>query len=187
MDTNTEHNAPTTALPAFRTIRQVWGLKIRDVNVTSIAAMISSGLLMLDDAGYAPIPVTAAWMERNKPTAGGYYVQTEDGHTFFLPAHIFERDNVPVNHWGLRRSQEPKYDVNERGRLINRKSGVPIPDEEPVVVLRAKDPLTEQAIKAYMHAAEAHGLTDVASGMATQLQAGHAYRESYPERVKLPD
>lgn len=36
-------------------------------------------------------------------------------------------------------TQEPKYGVNDDGRLFNRETGNVIPDDEPVFILRARD------------------------------------------------
>lgn len=44
--------------------------------------------------------------------------------------------------------QEPKYDIID-GRIVNRKTGVPIPDNEPVMIFRAKDVYAAAAINAY--------------------------------------
>ncbi len=35
--------------------------------------------------------------------------------------------------------QEPKYKVNENGQIVNRVSGEAIPDDEPVMIFRARD------------------------------------------------
>jgi hypothetical protein len=51
---------------------------------------------------------------------------------------------------GLPLSQESKYTV-AGGRLVNRATGVAIPDDEPVFVLRAKDRNAAMALDAYMH------------------------------------
>lgn len=44
--------------------------------------------------------------------------------------------------------QEPKYDIID-GRIVNRKTGVPIPDNEPVMIFRAKDMHAVAALNAY--------------------------------------
>lgn len=51
--------------------------------------------------------------------------------------------------YGLPKEQEPKYTTNAEGRLINRVSGEPIPDDEPVFVLRAKDRYAVAALAGY--------------------------------------
>ena len=34
---------------------------------------------------------------------------------------------------------EPKYSVTQSGQLVNRQSGNPIPEDEPVIIFRAQD------------------------------------------------
>lgn len=35
--------------------------------------------------------------------------------------------------------QEPKYMTNPQGQILNRETGMPIPDDEPVFIMRAQD------------------------------------------------
>lgn len=46
------------------------------------------------------------------------------------------------------KTQDPKYDI-ENGRLINAESGKPIPDGEPLFILRGKDKNAALAIAYY--------------------------------------
>lgn len=46
--------------------------------------------------------------------------------------------------------QESKFDAVD-GRLVNRATGEPIPDDEPVFVLRAKDASAVKALVTYMN------------------------------------
>ncbi|EQD46727.1 hypothetical protein B2A_08773, partial [mine drainage metagenome] len=50
-------------------------------------------------------------------------------------------------------SQEPKYGIRD-GRIVNRHSGTPIPDDEPVFIFRAKDRLAVRTLTAYFSAIE---------------------------------
>lgn len=50
-------------------------------------------------------------------------------------------------------SQEPKYGISD-GRIVNRRPGEAIPDDEPVFVLRAKDRLAIRALTAYFSAVD---------------------------------
>lgn len=53
--------------------------------------------------------------------------------------------------FGLTQRQEPKYTVSSKdGRIVNRSTGVAIPDDEPVFILRAKDAHAGRAIQAYI-------------------------------------
>lgn len=48
------------------------------------------------------------------------------------------------------KSQESKFDAVD-GKLVNRATGVAIPDDEPVFVLRAKDSRALQALWSYLN------------------------------------
>ena len=47
-------------------------------------------------------------------------------------------------------SQEPKYTTSTDGKLINRITGKAIPDDEPVMIFRAKDAKSMFALQAYL-------------------------------------
>ena len=49
----------------------------------------------------------------------------------------------------MKKSQEPKYDVNEFGHIYNRATSKVIPDDEPIFILRAKDHNAEAALAFY--------------------------------------
>jgi hypothetical protein len=85
---------------------------------------------------------------------------------------------------GLPVSQEPKYTVLG-GRLINRATGKPIPDDEPVFVLRAKD---RNAVHMIMHY-RSMCLGNVEHYHAVDARVGHFLRfaEQHPLRMKSPD
>lgn len=48
----------------------------------------SGGFLFFE--GRLPLPIDAAFWEKHKPQAGGYYVVYEDGYKSFSPAEAFE-------------------------------------------------------------------------------------------------
>ena len=50
-------------------------------------------------------------------------------------------------------SQEPKYGIHD-GQIVNRLSGAPIPDDEPIFVCRANDRLAGRILSAYFIAIE---------------------------------
>ncbi len=86
---------------------------------------------------------------------------------------------------GLSQEQEPKYTTGGKdGRIINRATRKPIPDDEPVFILRAKDVIATEAIRAY-HAA----VTDPVHAQAVQLrlQAFEAFAAANRDRMKVPD
>lgn len=86
---------------------------------------------------------------------------------------------------GLTLGQEPKYTTSSKdGRICNRATGKPIPDDEPVFILRAKDFHSTTALAAYLD-----GLTDIEHRAAVQerIDAFDAFAAAHPERMKFPD
>lgn len=83
----------------------------------------------------------------------------------------------------MREAQEPKYDVRD-GRIVNRRTGEPIPDDEPVFVLRAKDRRALRALIAYYAA-----ITDPghAKAIAARIEDFRAFSRAHPKRMQEPD
>ncbi|MDA8350897.1 MAG: hypothetical protein M0038_19250 [Pseudomonadota bacterium] len=79
----------------------------------------------------------------------------------------------------MRESQEPKYDVRD-GRIVNRRTGQPIPDDEPVFIFRAKDRRALTALTAYYAA-----LVDPkhAKAVAARIESFKAFAAKHPERM----
>jgi hypothetical protein len=76
---------------------------------------------------------------------------------------------------------DPKYDIRD-GRLWHREGKYYVPEEEPVMILRGKDPQALVMIAMYVLTAgdEAHRIS------ATERRdAFRAYQERYPERTKI--
>ena len=70
------------------------------------------------------------------------------------------------------------------GRLVNIATGIPIPDDEPVFVLRAKDDLAVQTLEYYQEFTE----TDpFASEVDKCLKAFQEWQAANPDKVKEPD
>lgn len=79
--------------------------------------------------------------------------------------------------------QEPKYDAVD-GRIVNRATGVPIPDDEPVFVLRAKDANAARTLRAYhMNCHDPKHRAVVARRIADFER----FAEDHPDRMKQPD
>lgn len=74
-------------LPKYQSHKQVWGLKIKSVDGQTITP---------SDDGYASFGVSAEYLEKHKPEAGGYYVVYEGGYKSFSPADAFEAGNAPI-------------------------------------------------------------------------------------------
>lgn len=87
--------------------------------------------------------------------------------------------------FGLKLEQEPKYTTDKRdGRICNRATGKPIPDDEPIFILRAKDMHATTAMVAYLDE-----LTDPEHRAAVQarIEAFEDFAEKNPDKVKVPD
>lgn len=80
-------------------------------------------------------------------------------------------------------SQESKFDC-VAGQLVNRSTGDPIPNDEPVFVLRAKDLHALTAIRAYIAVLENPEHREAVARRAEQFEQ---FAEHHPERMKVPD
>ena len=79
-------------MPRYQCFKEVWALKIKDIVLTDTGATITP----VED-NYAEFDVDRLYMEKHKPTIGGYYVVYEDGYTSFSPAQAFEGGYKPIN------------------------------------------------------------------------------------------
>lgn len=87
--------------------------------------------------------------------------------------------------FGLKQVQEPKYTTSGKdGRLVNRASGKPIPDDEPVFILRAQDVHALPALLGYMTLVENE---EHRRALQARALAFEAFRDAHPERMKFPD
>lgn len=79
--------------------------------------------------------------------------------------------------------QEPKYKI-ENGRLVNRQSNEPIPDDEPVFILRARDNIAVIALDYYLSR-----VTDEKHFTAVELRLNQfdKWATEHPDRMKTPD
>lgn len=88
--------------------------------------------------------------------------------------------------FGLPQAQEPKYTVSQKdGRIVNRATGKPIPDDEPVFILRAKDMLASAALLAYLD--EIGADPEHAAAVQKRIDAFDAFAAAHPERMSFPN
>ena len=72
-------------LPKWKCHKEVRAAKITSMGV------FSTGELQLNFAdGIDPIICPTGWLDRYKPSSGGYFVQYDDNYTSFSPAKVFE-------------------------------------------------------------------------------------------------
>lgn len=174
-------NAGQREMPRYISQKTVWALCIASVEVRAA----NGHVLHFTDPGYAPIHVTDDWLQKHNPAVGGFYVVYRDGYSSYSPAQPFVDGNTPASQWGISRAQEPKYTVGERGRLVNRISGKPIPDEEPVFILRAQDKLAMQVLQQYHRLVSDTG--QHAGSIEERILAFSAFADAFPERMKYPN
>lgn len=87
--------------------------------------------------------------------------------------------------FGLSQRQEPKYTTSsQNGRIVNRSTGVAIPDDEPVIIFRAQDRNAADAISAYLCVCKD---PDHRAVVKSRLLDFNAFAAAHPERMKEPD
>ena len=67
---------------------------------------------------------------------------------------------------------------------MNRSSGEPIPDEEPLFIFRAKDRIAVRILRAYFSAIDD---PEHARAVAARLEDFKRFAREHPERMKDPD
>lgn len=101
--------------------------------------------------------------------------------------YAYEKQPDPVTGivFGLQLAQEPKYTTGTKdGRLINRATGKPIPDDEPVFVLRAQDLHALHAMRHYLVFCTE---PDQVAAVNRRIADFEAFAVAHPERMKEPD
>ncbi len=76
-------------LPRYRSHKEVWALKIK--SVASLGVTGEDGALLTPDGdAYARFKVSADYVHKHNPKAGGYWVRYDDGYESFSPSEAFE-------------------------------------------------------------------------------------------------
>jgi hypothetical protein len=89
-----------------------------------------------------------------------------------------------IKEFGLPKGQEPKYTVDRAtGRIINRSTGQAIPDDEPVLIFRAKD---SRAVSALMRYAEVCENPDHRAVVHSRIKDFAAFAQRNPQRMREP-
>lgn len=91
-----------TPLPQYQCHKKVWALKIIEVvkaplpTIAELERILDGdneaaiGGFIVPERPFAPIPVSAEWLSKHAPEAGGYLVFYEDGYRSYSPAKAFE-------------------------------------------------------------------------------------------------
>jgi hypothetical protein len=105
--TTTTESVAMREMPKYRCHKDVWALKIKEVEDPPLSENASDGARLLhfedkeyasdgtkrlhfEDKEYASIPVSREYVQKHNPQPGGYYVVYEDGYKSFSPAEAFE-------------------------------------------------------------------------------------------------
>ena len=84
----------------------------------------------------------------------------------------------------MKPTQDRKYGLNTEGQLCNIATGVPIPSDEPIFILRAKDITAEQTLHYYMTLTVTE---DHKKAIQQRIQDFKDFRVNSPDRMKAPD
>lgn len=83
-------------MPKYVCHKQVWALKIKDVQVSGEGENLSCILVFEQADTYGPLSVGYDFYVKHKPQPGGYYVVYEDGYKSYSPAPAFENGYMPI-------------------------------------------------------------------------------------------
>lgn len=83
----------------------------------------------------------------------------------------------------MKLNQERKYDALD-GKIVNRSTGKPIPDDEPIIIFRAKDLKSIPMLEFYKSTCNNAIHRDVIQGRIDDFSD---FQEAHPERCKEPD
>jgi hypothetical protein len=167
-------------MPRYVSHKKVWALQIK-----SIEPLANGGArLTFKEDGYAPRTMEPQWVQRHQAQAGGFLVQYSDGYLSWSPREAFEQGYTPAEDWGLPVTQEPKYQVGEAGRLVNRETGIAIPDAEPVITFRGKDVLLPAVLRFYVSNLPPGEHRDQ---VERQLARVELFQQDFQQFVRIPD
>lgn len=92
-----QHGSCSAEMPRYKCHKEVWAQKIKEIHFDSDAAKADdnrgtdgSAIIIPEESGYAPFRVSAAYVNKHKPQAGGYFVVYSGGYQSWSPAAEFE-------------------------------------------------------------------------------------------------
>lgn len=130
---------------------------------------------------YASVPAKVFTDMQSSDSKGKFFGSTIRGR------FDFEKQPDPATGiaFGLKTAQEPKYTTGTKdGRLVNRETGKPIPDDEPVFVLRAQDIHAVQLLYSYLSMVNE---PDQAISVSRRITDFMDFARNNPGRMKEPD
>ena len=85
-------------MPRYKSHKEVWALKIKEIIDPTKPENESDGsrLLVVEDAGFAPVRVDHEYIRKHNPQPGGYYVVYKGGYKSFSPADAFEEGYTKI-------------------------------------------------------------------------------------------
>jgi len=84
----------------------------------------------------------------------------------------------------MEKTQEPKYRISNHGEILNRASGEKIPDDEPIMIFRARDVHAADMIHGYLESVEDEQHKEA---VRERLFDFVKFSTDHPERMKEPD
>lgn len=98
----------------------------------------------------------------------------------------FQDPKYQIEVVSVQKQGAPEGTTHTIARLVNRASGKPIPDDEPVFILRGQDRLAEHAIESYCELCV--GSADETGRAAySRMEEFTEFAQRHPERMKTPD
>lgn len=86
----------------------------------------------------------------------------------------------------MKTKQEPKYKI--KGSIINRQSGNPIPDDEPIFILRGRDMTAVDMLMFYLSRVKTEGCpTEHLHAVQKRIDQFQVFATKNPDRMKKPD
>lgn len=79
-------NQVKAEMPHYRCHKEVHALKIKTIDILENG----DAVIMPAEEGFASFQVSADYVTKHNPQAGGYYVVYEDGYESWSPADAFE-------------------------------------------------------------------------------------------------
>ena len=81
---------------------------------------------------------------------------------------------------------DPKYHI-ENEQIIKTSNGLPLPEDEPLILFRAKDRLALPMLRIYKILSQVDGCNEhQIESVKVMISAFHNFSVMYPERMKQP-